>query len=75
MTIGQFENCLKGHAKRLENEAKQTDQLNHILGRYIASAHHDPAKYPRKPALQEDKVTEDTPEDFQKLAKQRYGKK
>jgi hypothetical protein len=54
---------------------KQQDQLNHILGNYIAIGINDPKKYPRKPVTAEEKKIEYSPQDFQKLAKQRYGKK
>ena len=75
MTIGQLLNCIEGYGKRLDAEAKQTDQLNHILGEYIAYAVNSPKKYPKKPKLQEDNKIEYSGQDIQKMAKQRYGKK
>jgi hypothetical protein len=57
-----------------DRRIKQHDQLNHILGNYIAVGVNAPKKYPKKPLTAEDRKIEYSPQDFQQIAK-RYGKK
>lgn len=79
LTIGQFKHCIDGYSNHLESEAKQTDQLNHILGQYIRTGVADvfsgSNKYPEKPQLSTTKKPKQSIESFMQMAKQQYGKK
>lgn len=77
MTVGQFSRCVEGYGKRIEQQAKQIDNLNHILGGYIATGVNDPKKYPRKPKLadQEEVSVYKSDEEYERIARMKYGKK
>ena len=46
-----LEKYIEAHAKKRELDLKILDQANHMLGRYISFAHHDPKNYPKEPAF------------------------
>lgn len=48
MTYGQFNNCLDGYSKRIEEQIRISDILNHSLGKYFRIAMSD-KRYPDKP--------------------------
>ena len=49
MNRRQFDKCVKVFNKKIEEDLKKSDAMNHALGRYIAFAFHDPKHYPEKP--------------------------
>lgn len=51
MDLGQFSRAIEGYKRRVKDQSQQIDQLNHILGGYIARAFHEPKKYPKEPLL------------------------
>lgn len=79
MTVGEFTRCMDGYKDKVEREMRQADQLNHILGNYIAVGVNNPKKYPKTPALsseQKEKTqvfTKD--EDYERIARIKYRKK
>lgn len=76
MTIGQFQASVKGFKLRVERETEQRDQLNHMLGKYIALGVNNPKKYPSNPYLfKEEKTKLMSVDQFEELARKRYGKK
>lgn len=58
LTLGQFKRALEGYRRRTQDEARNADALNHILGSYIAKAFHQPNKYPKQPLLAEKDATQ-----------------
>lgn len=71
--------CIEGYNDRLRQAREETDMLNHILGRYISFATHDPKHYPKEPALQKaeevEKNTARTDDQRIRMARLKYSKK
>ena len=72
--------CFEGFKKRIENERREKDFLNHLLGKYISLGVNAPKKYPNKPFLSEETSSDDkshlcyTDEARQLQAKLMWGK-
>jgi hypothetical protein len=54
LTPSEFEKYAKAYQKRRENEIRDRDFNNYLLGKYIGIAVNDPKKYPKKPLLFEE---------------------
>lgn len=71
MNRRQYEKCIKVFNRKVEEELKKTDAMNHALGRYIAFAFHDPKKYPEKPfSYHEEQQEEMTDDDMERRARE-----
>lgn len=51
MTPKQYEKWLEAFNERQDNNTREIDALNHLLGQYIAVGFNKPKDYPRKPFL------------------------
>lgn len=78
MNYGQFEHCVDGYFARINSQVRIQDQLNHVLGRYIIPAVHEPKKYPKEPYSKEQErektFISNTDNDRIARAKMLYGK-
>lgn len=64
----QFTKHINAYARRISDENKRIDSLNHILGYYVSYAFSD-EKYPDKPLLQDNKKDDDVKfSDIEKMA-------
>jgi hypothetical protein len=57
---------------------KQSDQLNHVLGNYIATGVNNPKKYPKEPLMGEKKreATKYTSDEaYERIARIKYKRK
>lgn len=51
LNVHQFKKYVDVYQLRKENELKEQDFLNHILGKYLCFSFNDPKKYPKKAYL------------------------
>lgn len=49
MNPKQYEKYVRAYNRRVEEDIRKADFMNHALGRYIAFAFHDPDHYPDEP--------------------------
>lgn len=70
---------MDGYKQKVEREMQQQDQLNHILGNYIATGVNNPKKYPKQPALSNERKSNKqvytTDEDYERIARIKYKRK
>lgn len=71
---------MDGFQDKLERESRMIDQLNHILGSYVATGVNNPKKYPKEPSLSkrndsEKKMIATTDEQRIAMVRIKYGKK
>ena len=72
LNVKQWIKHIQAFNETESRRAKEIDQLNHILGKYISFAYHDPRKYPNTPFLSsqiEEPLRDMTTEEMEKMAK------
>lgn len=67
----QYEKHVKVFKEKEEARIKEEDLMNHLLGRYIAFAFHDPQNYPEKPFSEQkhEELEDMTDDEMEKQAK------
>jgi hypothetical protein len=63
LTPKEFDKYVKAYQKRRENEIRDRDFTNYLLGKYIGIAVNDPKKYPKKPLLFKEEKKEEVMSD------------
>jgi len=67
---------VEGYRARHEQQLKEQDALNHLLGKYLIYSFNAPKKYPKHPFMEKHNSASDrftTDKAFQAYAKARYG--
>ena len=69
LDVKQFKKYIKVYKEKEEERIKETDALNHLLGKYIGYAFNDPRHYPSEPFTQKPQLEPMTDEEMEKQAR------
>ena len=69
MTPNEFMKYAKAYNKKKQDQIKEQDMLNWLLGKYIAYSFNEPRKYPTKPFLSHNTSYDMSNEEMEEVAK------